>query len=56
MGTRSEAGTRAFALLAGVIETCRKRSASSWPYIASVIAPARRGLTVPTLQAIPVGV
>ena len=56
MGTRSEAGTRAFALLASVIETCRKRSASSWTYIASVIAAARRGLTVPALPAIPVGV
>lgn len=56
MGTRSEAGTRAFALLASVIETCRKRSASSWTYIASVIAAARRGLAVPALPAIPVGV
>jgi transposase len=56
MGTRSESGTRAFALLASVIETCRKRSASSWTYIASVIAAARRGLAVPALPAIPVGV
>ena len=56
MGTRSEAGTRAFALLASVIETCRKRSASSWTYIAGVIAAARRGLAVPALPAIPVGV
>lgn len=52
-GTRSEAGTRAFALLASVIETCRKRSASSWTYIASVIAAARKGHTVPSLPAIP---
>jgi transposase len=56
MGTRSEAGTRAFALLASVIETCRKRSASSWVFIASVIAAARKGLTIPSLPAIPVGV
>lgn len=56
MGTRSEAGTRAFALLASVIETCRKRAASSWTYIASVIAAARRGLAVPALPPIPVGV
>lgn len=56
MGTRSEAGTRAFALLASVIETCRKRSASSWTFIANVIAAARRGLAVPALPAIPVGV
>lgn len=56
LGTRSEAGTRAFALLASVIETCRKRSASSWTYIASVIAAARKGLTLPSLPAIPAGV
>lgn len=56
MGTRSEAGTRAFALLASVIETCRKRSASSWVFIASVIAAARRGLAIPSLPAIPAGV
>ena len=56
MGTRSEAGTRAFALLASVIETCRKRSAPSWTYIASVIAAARRGLAVPALPSIPAGV
>ena len=56
MGTRSEGGTRAFALLASVIETCRKRSASSWTFIASVIAAARNGLTVPALPRIPLGV
>lgn len=56
MGTRSEAGTRAFALLASVIETCRKRAASSWAFIASVIAAARNGLSIPSLPAIPAGV
>lgn len=56
MGTRSEAGSRAFALLASVIETCRKRSASSWVFIGSVIAAARKGLAVPLLPAIPGGV
>jgi hypothetical protein len=54
-GTRSEAGTRAFALLASVIETCRKRAAPSWTYIASVLAAARQGLTLPPLPAIPAG-
>ncbi len=53
MGTRSEAGTRAFALLASVIETCRKRAASYWVFIASVIAAARKGLAIPSLPAIP---
>lgn len=56
LGTRSEAGTRAFALLASVIETCRKRLASAWTYIADVLAAARKGLTLPALPAIPVGV
>lgn len=56
MGTRSEAGSRASTLLASVIETCRKRLASSWIFIASVIAAARKGRTIPSLPAIPVGV
>jgi transposase len=54
-GTRSEAGTRAFALLASVIETCRKRFVSSWTYVASVIAAARKGVALPSLPAIPGG-
>jgi len=29
-GTRSEQGTRAFALLASIIDTCRARKASAW--------------------------
>lgn len=51
-GTRSEAGTRAFALLASVIETCRKRAASSWVFIASVIAAAKHGIELPSLPSI----
>jgi transposase len=54
-GTRSEAGTRAFALLASVIETCRKRTASSWTYLATVIAAARKGVALPSLPPIPSG-
>jgi hypothetical protein len=52
-GTRSEAGSRAFALLASVIETCRRRGASSWRYLGTVIAAARKGLPLPPLPAIP---
>ncbi|MCG6942835.1 MAG: transposase, partial [Thiohalocapsa sp.] len=44
MGTRTPQGTRAFALLASVIETCRKRGASPWTYIADVVRQRRRGL------------
>jgi hypothetical protein len=37
-GTRNEQGSRAFALLASVIETTRKRRLSPWSYLATVIA------------------
>jgi len=52
-GTRSEEGSRAFALLASVIETCRCRGASTWRYLGTVIAAARKGLPLPPLPAIP---
>jgi hypothetical protein len=51
MGTRTEQGTRAFALLASVIETCRKRNVSPWPYLAEVIGQRRKGLPAPPLPA-----
>ena len=49
MGTRTPQGTRAFALLASRIETCRKRGASPWSYIAEVVRQRRRGLPAPPL-------
>ncbi len=49
MGTRTAQGTRAFALLASVIETCRKRHASPWDYLAEVVRQRRRGLPAPPL-------
>ena len=52
-GTRSRAGSRAYALLASIIETCRRRGASSWQYLGTVIAAARQGLPLPTLPEIP---
>lgn len=52
MGTRTPQGTRAFALLASVIESCRKRSASPWPYLADVIRKRRKGLPAPPLPAV----
>jgi hypothetical protein len=51
MGTRTEQGTRAFALLASVIETCRKRNVSPWPYLAEVVRQRRKGLPAPPLPA-----
>lgn len=51
-GTRSVGGTRAFALLASVIETCRLRKTSPWRYLARVIDAARSGLSLPSLPQI----
>ncbi len=48
-GTRSKVGSKAFALLASVIDTCRRRNASPWRYLAEVVAAARQGLPVPSL-------
>ena len=43
MGTRCEAGSRTFALLASVIDTCRQRGQVPWTYLAGVIADRRAG-------------
>jgi len=48
-GTRTEDGSRVFAILVSVIETCRKREQSPWVYLAAVIASQRSGLPVPAL-------
>jgi transposase len=48
-GTRSGTGSRALALLAGLIDTCRKRGVSCWRYLGQVIAAARKGLALPPL-------
>ena len=48
-GTRTAQGSRAFALTASVIETCRKRGASPWSYLTEVIRQRRKGLPAPAL-------
>lgn len=48
-GTRNPQGSRAFALLASVIDTCRQRGVSPWPYLADVIAARRSGHAPPPL-------
>lgn len=48
-GTRSERGSRAYALLASVIETCRRRGAVAWAFLGTVIAAARQGVALPAL-------
>ena len=45
-GTKTETGSRVFAILASVIETCRKRQHSPWRYLQAVIANQRAGLSV----------
>ncbi len=52
-GTRSKEGSRAFTLLASVIETCRQRNLLPWPYLAEVIAARRKGDHAPALPATP---
>ena len=48
-GTRTSEGTRAFTVLASVIETCRIRGAPAWDYLTQVIAASRKGLKLPAL-------
>jgi len=50
-GTRTPQGSRVVALLASVIETCRKRNASPWLFLADVLAKRRIGEKVPLLPA-----
>jgi transposase len=50
-GTRTPQGTRAFGLLASVIDTCRLRQVNSWLYLAEVMAKRRRGELAPPLPA-----
>lgn len=49
-GTRNKQGSRAFTLLASVIETCRRRGIPTWLYLANVIEKRRKGETVPSLS------
>jgi transposase len=48
-GTKTHQGSRIFAILASVIETCRLRGRSPWRYLEAVIAAGRAGLPVPAL-------
>ena len=48
-GTRTKQGSRAYTLLASVIDTCRQRGILPWPYLAKVIAERRKGSIVPPL-------
>lgn len=48
-GTRTAEGSRAYTLLASVIDTCRQRGILPWPYIAQVIAERRQGKVAPPI-------
>lgn len=48
-GTRTAQGSRAYTLLASVIDTCRQRGVLPWPYIAEVIAERRKGNVPPPI-------
>jgi hypothetical protein len=48
-GTRTDVGSRVFALLASVIDTCRQRGHSPWHYLAAAIADRRVGLPLAPL-------
>ena len=48
-GTRTPQGSRAFTVLASIIETCRQRGHLPWPYIAEGLRQRRQGNTVPVL-------
>ncbi|MBF8274825.1 MAG: transposase [Magnetococcales bacterium] len=50
--TRTAQGSRVVALLASVIETCRKRKVLPWPFLADTIAKRRRGEAVPPLPTV----
>lgn len=50
-GTRTLEGSRAYGLLASVIETCRKRRQRPWGYLAQVIRARRAGQSAPPLPA-----
>ena len=48
-GTRTPVGSRTMALLASIIDTCRRRRISPWSYLAQVIAAGRQGRPAPQL-------
>jgi hypothetical protein len=50
-GTRTVEGSRAYGLLASVIDTCRKRQQVPWGYLAQVIRARRAGQNAPPLPA-----
>lgn len=48
-GTRSNEGSKAYATLLSVIETCRLRNIKPWNFLAEVIRQRRKGLSAPSI-------
>ena len=48
-GTRTKQGSRSYAVLASVVDTCRQRDVSPWEYIARVIEERRQNNPAPPL-------
>jgi IS1 family transposase len=48
-GTRTDEGSRFYAAGLSVIDTCRKRGVSPWPYLAEALRLRRQGLPAPAL-------
>jgi hypothetical protein len=48
-GIRNPQGSRAFILLASLIETCRERGHSPWSYSAETVRERRRSNPAPVL-------
>ena len=51
-GTRNAQGSRAVAVLASVIDTCRQRNLSPWTFLTDVLRARRQGHPVPLLPAV----
>jgi len=50
-GCRTAQGSRTVAVLASVIDTCRKRGVSPWDFFTEGVAARRRGQPAPRLPA-----
>jgi DNA-binding transcriptional MerR regulator len=51
-GTRTHAGTRAFGIIASVVDTCRLRKINPWQFLASTLTARRNGATSVTLVGV----
>lgn len=54
-GSRSAKGTKTFALLASVIDTCRLRKINSLKFLSESISAARKGLPILMIPSVPEG-